>query len=178
MFKCAFCLSSLDRLIRYLPAVQKLTVRVFTDLQHLSKVGSLLDVSTICSNLRSLTISTISNIPFHHLEALFRHAFHRLEKFTFVFKTDAASQSCLDYVDAKRWEVLLRSLVSLIEFHCCLELPVLSEKLVDHCENTLESNDFFRQHRWSFDVQTYTYSHNSILRLHTRPYPKRRLDIM
>lgn len=92
----------------------------------------------------------------------------------FIFKTDASSQSSLEYINEKRWEDLLRSFISLKNFSCCIELPIQTDNLI----NTFEQNQYFLERNWQFSFQVYTYSFNTILRIHTKPYPKRRLDIM
>jgi hypothetical protein len=164
----------LDRLLHYIPCVQRLIVRLFTDLQHSSKFSLIERETATRSSLRALTIITVNNIPFHHIENLSRHRFDRLETLTFLFKTDAASQSCLDYIDDQRWTNLLRTFVSLLEFRCSIELPVLVH--VD--ANTFAENRFFRERNWKISVRTLTYSFNTMLHVHSEPYPKRRLDTM
>lgn len=160
--------------MNYIPNVQSLTVSVYTDLQNLSKDLLIKSSRPINSNLRSLKISTINNISFNQIENFFQNSFNRLEKLKFVFKTDASSQSCLDYTNDKRWEFLLQSFLSLEHFSCCIELPIQSQRVI----NTFEQNQYFLKRNWLFSVQVYTYSFNTILRIHTKPYPKRRLDIM
>jgi hypothetical protein len=164
----------IGRLLDYIPSVQCLTVRVYTDLQNFSKYSSIKYSPLINSNLRSLQISTINNIPFNQIENFFKNLFNRLETLKFFFKTDASSQSCLDYINDKRWEYLLQSFLSLHHFSCCIELPIQSQIIT----NSFEKNQFFLKRNWRFSVQIYTYSFNTILCLHTKPYPKKRLDIM
>ncbi|CAF0749972.1 unnamed protein product [Adineta steineri] len=163
-----------DRLLNYIPNVQSLCVHIYTDLQNVSNYSSINNSSIINSSIRSLQISTINNIPFNHIENLFKNSFKSLQTLKFFFKTDASSQSCLDYIDDKRWEFLLQSLESLENFHCCIELPIQS-KLV---ENLFEQNQFFLKRNWVFFIETYTYSFNTICRLYTKPYLKRRIDII
>ncbi len=158
----------------YIPSVQYLTVRIYTDLQNCSKYSLIQSSHSRNSNIRSLEISTINNIPFHQIENFFQNSFNRLEILKFFFKTDAPSQSCLDYLDDQRWEYILQSFLSLEEFHYCIELPIQSEIR----SNSFEDNQFFRKRNWKFSMQIYTYSFNTILRLHSQPYPKRCLDIM
>ena len=155
----------------YIPSVQSLIVRIYTDL---SKYPLKKSSHSIVSNLRLLEISTINNIPFHQVETLFQNTFSRLETLKFFFKTDASSQSCLDYLDDKRWEVFLQTLLSLKHFSCCLELPIQSKSI----NNSFQQNEYFLQHNWLFDFHISTYSFNNILYAHTKPYPKRRLDIV
>jgi hypothetical protein len=155
----------------YIPSVQSLIVRIYTDLSNYPSIKS---SHSNLINLHSLEISTINNIPFNQIERLFQRSFHRLQTLKFFFKTDASSQSCFDYIDDKRWELLLRSLISLEHFSCCLELPIQSKSI----NNPFKQNEFFLQRNWLFDIHIYTYSFNTILCLHTKPYPKRRLDIM
>jgi hypothetical protein len=164
----------IGRLVDYIPSVQYLTVHIYTDLQNISKYSSIKSSYSINSNIRSLQISTTNNIPFNQIENFFRNSFHRLEILKFFFKTDASSQSCLDYINDKRWEFLLQSFLSLQNFSCCIELPIHSEII----SNSFEQNQFFLKRNWRFYTQIYTYSFNTILRIHTIPYPKRRLDIM
>ncbi|CAF4589569.1 unnamed protein product, partial [Rotaria sp. Silwood2] len=164
----------LNRLLNYIPNVQFLSIRLYTDLQNFSKYSSIISSHSINSNVRSLEISTINNIPFNQVEDLFKKTFKRLEILKFFFKTDALSQSCLDYIDDKRWEYLLQGFLSLKDFHCCIEIPIQSEIV----SNSFEQNQFFRKHNWKFSFQTYTYSFNTMLRMHTELYPKRRLDII
>ncbi|CAF5026930.1 unnamed protein product [Rotaria sp. Silwood1] len=162
------------RLLNYIPNVQYLSVRLHTDLQNFSKDSSIISSHSINSNIRSLEISTINNIPFNQIEDLFKKTFKHLEILKFFFKTDALSQSCLDYIDDKRWEHLLQRFLSLKDFHCCIEIPIQSQII----SNSFEQNQFFRKHHWKFSFQAYSYSFNTMLRIHTDPYPKRRLDIM
>ena len=157
----------------FIPSVEHLTVTIFTDLQHLSIEKR----SPIALNLRSFSISTTNNIPFGQIEDLCRHDLPALDKFTFLFKTDAASQSCLDYLDDKRWETLLRSFVSLRQFHCAIELPIPSEPIVDVWAKQFQDNLFFAERNWSFSLHTYTYAFNTVACLHTQPYPRRRFDL-
>jgi len=164
----------IDRLLNYVPSVHSLTVRIYTDLQNISKYSSIRSSTAINSSIRSLQISTINNIPFNQIENLFKNSFKYLETLKFFFKTDASSQSCLDYIDDKRWEVLLQGFTLLKNFHCCIELPIQSEII----SNSFEQNQFFLKRNWLFSVQVYTYSFNTILRIHTQPYPKRHIDIM
>ena len=161
-------------MLDYIPCVQVLVVRIHTDLQNLSKDLRIKSSPERTYPIRSLEISTVNNIPFDHIENLLSNSFPRLEIFKYFFKFDAASQSSLDYLDDKRWEYLLQTLISLEDFSCSLELPVQSIIPI----NTFERNTFFQKHHWHFLCQLYTYSFNTILRLHTKPYPKRRLDIM
>jgi hypothetical protein len=161
----------IGRLLDYIPSVQSLIVRIYTDL---SNYPSRKSFHSTFSNLHLLEISTINNISFHQIEILFQNSFPRLEILKFFFKTDASSQSCLDYLDDKRWEFLLRSLISLEHFSCCLELPIQSKSI----NNSFEQNQYFLQRNWLFDFHISTYSFNTILRANTKPYPKRRLDIM
>ncbi|CAF0896468.1 unnamed protein product [Rotaria sp. Silwood1] len=162
------------RLLNYIPNVQYLSVRLHTDLQNFSKDSSIISSHSINSNIRSLEISTINNIPFNQIEDLFKKTFKHLEILKFFFKTDALSQSCLDYIDDKRWEHLLQRFLSLKDFHCCIEIPIQSQII----SNSFEQNQFFRNHHWKFSFQAYSYSFNTMLRIHTDPYPKRRLDII
>ncbi|CAF3151535.1 unnamed protein product [Rotaria socialis] len=164
----------LDRLLNYIPNVQSLSIRLYIDLQNFSKDLSITKVHSVKSNIRSLEISTINNIPFNHIEDLFKKSFSHLETLKFFFKTDALSQSSLDYIDSKRWECLLRSILSLQHFHFCIEIPVESEII----SNSFQKNQFFSKRNWKFSSQVYTYSFNTILRIHTDPYPKRSLDII
>ncbi|CAF0853517.1 unnamed protein product [Rotaria sordida] len=163
-----------NRLLNYIPNVRHLIVRLYTDLQNFFKYSSIINSDTINSNIRSLEISTINNIPFNQIEDLFKKTFKHLEILKFFFKTDALSQSCYDYIDHKRWEDLLQRFLSLKDFHCCFEIPIQSELI----SNSFEQNQFFRKHNWKFSFQIYTYSFNTMLRIHTEPYPKRRLDII
>jgi hypothetical protein len=176
---CIIVMFYLDRLLAHLPSLQHLTVRLFTDLQNSTRLllHSRQD-SLRHLNLTSLAINTINNIAFDHVIDLFRHSFHHLKKFTFFFKTDAASHACLDYLDENRWQTLLQGFISLIEFRCCIELPIEPSTIVDHYVRQFNENVFFRLRPWKFVVDTYTYSYNRVLRLHTQPYPKRRLDIV
>ncbi|CAF3844531.1 unnamed protein product, partial [Rotaria magnacalcarata] len=162
------------RLLNYVPNAQSLSIRLYIDLQNFSKDLSITKVHSIKSNIRSLEISTINNIPFNHIEDLFKKSFNHLETLKFFFKTDALSQSSLDYIDSKRWECLLRSILSLQYFYFCIEMPVESEII----SNSFEKNQFFSKRNWKFSSQVYTYSFNTILRIHTDPYPKRSLDII
>lgn len=157
----------LGRLLDYIPRVQILILRIYTDLQNLSKDLRIKISPEKKYFLRSLEISTVNNIPFDHLENLLVNSFPHLKIFKFFFKIDASSQSALDYINDKRWEDLLQSLISLEEFSCSLELPIQS---IIPLNNQFFQNQFF--------CQIYTYAFNTILRLHTKPYPKRRLDIM
>jgi hypothetical protein len=160
--------------LNYVPSVKSLTVRIYTDLQNISTYSSIKTSPAINSSIRSLQISTINNIPFNQIENLFKNSFKCLETLIFFFKTDASSQSCLDYIDDKRWEFLLQGFLLLENFHCCIELPIQSEII----SNSFEQNEFFLKRHWLFSVQIYTYSFNTILRIHTKPYLKLRLDIM
>ena len=155
----------------YVPRVQVLVLRIYTDLQNSSKDLRIKTSPEKKYSLRSLEISTVNNIPFDHIENLLKNSFPQLKILKFLFKTDASSQSSLDYIDDKRWEDLLQSLISLEQFSCSLELPIQS--IIPF--NSFERNQFFQN---QFFYQIYTYAFNTILRLHTKPYPKRRLDIM
>ena len=168
-------LCDLDRLLDYIPSVHHLTVRLFTDLQNCSKDAHTEKTRSISSNVRLLKISIINNLPFNQIDALFRHRFTRLERLTFEFRTDASSQSCLDYVDEQRWQCLLDTLLSLEQFHCCLQVPVDCESTARSISRSAEANDGFLQRRWKCAIETYTYSYSTNVRIHTRPYPKRRL---
>jgi hypothetical protein len=164
----------IGRLLNYIPNVQCLSVNIYTDLQNISKYSSIRCFHSINSNIRSLQISTINNISFNQIENFFRNSFNRLETLKFFFKTDALSQSCLDYINDQRWEFLLQSFLSLEHFSCCIELPIQSQFIT----NSFKQNQFFLRRNWIFSIQIYTYSFNTILRIHTKPYPKRRLDIV
>jgi len=157
----------------YIPNVQGLTVRIYTDLQNFSKYSLIKNSHFQQSKIRSLQISTINNIPFNQIEIFFQNSFKNLEKFKFFFKTDASSQSSLGYIDDKRWELLLQSFPLLQHFHCCIQLPIQSGIIT----NSFEKNQYFIRRNWKFSFQIYTYSFNRILCIHTKPYPKRRLDI-
>lgn len=165
---------TIGRLLDYIPRVQLLVVRIYTDLQNICKDLRIKTSPEKTYPIRSLEISTVNNIPFDHVENLLINSFPQLEILKFFFKTDASSQSSLDYLDDKRWETLLQSLISLKQFSCSLELPLQSIIPI----NTFEQNVFFQKQHWRFVWQMYTYSFNTILRLHTKPYPKKRLDIM
>jgi len=160
--------------LNYIPNVQSLIVNIYTDLQNISKYSSIRSFHSINSNIRLLQISTINNISFNQIENFFRNSFNRLETLKFFFKTNALNQSCLDYINDKRWEFLLQSFLSLEHFFCCIELPIQSQFI----NNSFEQNQFFLKRNWIFSIEIYTYSFNTILRVHTKPYPKRRLDIM
>jgi hypothetical protein len=107
----------------YIPTVQSLTVRIYTDLQNCPIKNS----HTRNSYIRSLEISISHNISFNQIEEFFKNSFKRLENVKFFFKTDVSSQSCLDYINDKRWESVLQSLLALEHFYCCIEFPVQSE---------------------------------------------------
>ncbi|UJR28861.1 hypothetical protein I4U23_010084 [Adineta vaga] len=169
---CSFV--TVYRLLNYIPNVQSLTVRIYTDFQNFSKQISIKQFPTIHSSIRHLKISTINNIPFHQIEEFFTNQFIHLDTLKFFFKTDAQSQSSLDYIDDQRWQSLLQSFVSLEHFHCSIELPIQSQIYT----NTFITNEFFLKRNWLFTSQIYTYSFNTILRLHTKPYLKQRLDIV
>lgn len=148
-------------------------MKIFTDLQNVFIEKR----STIELNLRSFSISTTNNIPFSHIEELCRHSLKFLENFTFFFKTDASSQSCLDYLDDQRWQNLLCSFVSLRRFSCAIELPIQSESFVELKSKQFVDNEFFSRRNWKFSLQTYTYDFNTVACLHTDPYPRRRFDL-
>lgn len=160
--------------MNYIPNVQYLTVRLYIDLQNFSKELPIIKANSIQSNVRSLEISTTNNIPFNQIGSLFKKSFPHLETLKFFFKIDAITQSSLDYIDSKRWEFLLQSFSSLQNFHYCVEIPIQSNIL----SNSFERNEFFLKRNWKFSFQIYTYSFNTLLRIHTIPYPKRSLDIL
>lgn len=160
----------IGRLLDYIPNVQSLIIRIYTDLQNFSLKNSHIKNSSI----RSLEISILNNIPFNQIEDLFKNSFNHLEKLKFFFKTDVSSQACLDYINDKRWQILLQSFLSLEHFYCCIEFPIQSETIT----NSFRENGFFIKKNWKFSFHVYTYSFNTILCIHTKPYPKRRLDIM
>lgn len=169
-----FLFYCLDRLLSYIPNVIKLNVRVYTDLQQISKYLSIKSFNPKQSNIRSLELSTINNIAFNLLESFFQNNFSRLEILKFTFKSDALTQSCLDYTNDKRWQVLLESLPLLKKFNISIKFPIESPFIA----NTFDCNRFFHEKNWRICCQIYTYSYNTILHMHTQPYPLKHLDIM
>ena len=168
----------LDRLLQYVPGVRTLSVKLFTDLQNFSRSPSIENSSRKSFQVRSLKISTTNNISINSIEDLLRHSCPNLEKLIFLFKIDAINHSCRDFIDDKRWENFLRSFVSLRDFRCAIEFPIDGENLRNQYATSFNANDFFCRQHWNLSNYIYTYSFNSILRLHTQPYPNRRLDIM
>ena len=120
-------------------------------------------------------MSIINNIAFEQIENfLTKYTFHCLKSFKFFLKIDALNQSCLNYIDANRWENLLQLLSSLEYFNYYIDIPIESKQI----RNTFEQNQYFLQRNWQFSFQIYTYSFNTILRIHTIPYPQRHLVMM
>lgn len=168
----------LDRLLQHVKWVRSLNVKLFTDLQNSTRLEQRNRSNVRCRSIRSLTISSVNNLQLSVLDELFRNSCPQVEHLRIFLRTNVISQSTRDFLDEQRWETFLRSFVSLTDFRCAFEFPVDHHQDVYQYANAFNNNQFFRQRNWTFSSEIFTFCFNTILRLHTNPYPRQRLDTM